>query len=154
MKQMQRYSISLMLSLVMLFALMPPAQAANNNYKLTGNGADDIVSVATAQKGLGSFENGTSFGFPAGQSWCAYFTCWAGRTAGCNFPKSNLPYPNYIAKWFVDNNAGTFYYFRDENYSSLLRIGVKNKHLCVKSSRSSFSPKKGDLICYLWTKDN
>lgn len=153
MKNMYKCATSLLLSVVLAFALATPAMAApNSNYTLTGNGANDIVSVALAQKGIGGDSGGSAFGFPAKYSWCAYFACWAGRTAGANFPKSNLGTPRDVARWFVNINAGTFYYFRDANYQNLLSSGtVKNTNLCVKSDRNSFSPQKGDLICFLWS---
>lgn len=140
---------SFLLMLTLLISMIIPAVAApRTNYKLTGNQAKDVVAVATAQKGL----TRKDFGYT--EDWCAYFVCWAGRTAGANFPKTNLPNPREIARWFVNNNAGTFYYFRDANYQNLVDTGtVKNKNLCVKSSRNSFSPQEGDLIIYRWSDE-
>lgn len=115
--------------------------------------ADKVVSVALAQKG----KTGPQFGWY--QDWCAYFVCWAGRTAGADFPKSNLPWPPSIVSWFVHNNKGTFYCFRDENYSDLAKplehpeykLGKEDLNKIVRKSQSSITPKKGDLICFRWT---
>ena len=128
--------------------LLTPANAERSkNYTLTGDQAADILAVATAQLGL----TGTQMNYST--DWCAYFASWCGRTAGADFPppgSSNTP--RTITNWFVNNAKGTFYYFRDANYTSLVKKNpkLKNLDLCVKSSRSSFEPLPGDLIIYRW----
>ena len=106
MKKTSNYVISCLVAVAILFSITTTAFAANynTNYSLNGDGAHDIVEVAKAQKGIGGKSGGSAFGFPAKQSWCAYFVCWAGRTAGADFPKSDLGTPDAVAKWFIDNN--------------------------------------------------
>lgn len=146
---MKKRIISFILSFCLLITLLPTNAfaALSTNYKLTGNGATDTTSVALAQK------NKVRKDFGYNTDWCAYFVCWAGRTAKADFPKYNLSTPLAVAQWFVNNNKGTFYCFRDANYNSLIKAGVTNKSNIVRTSRSKFTPKKGDLICYLWSYD-
>lgn len=153
MKKTSNYVISCLVAVAILFSITTTAFAANynTNYSLNGDGAHDIVEVAKAQKGIGGKSGGSAFGFPAKQSWCAYFVCWAGRTAGADFPKSDLGTPDAVAKWFIDNNKGTFYCLRDGNYKNLISKGVKNKDNIIRTTREQFTPQKGDLICYLWS---
>jgi len=137
-----------LLSLILVLALLPTdaLAAPSTDYTLTGSGADDVVAVALAQKG----KSRSDFGFTS--DWCAYFACWAGRKAGADFP-ANKGGPRSMAQWFINNNKGVFYCFREENYDSLINAGVTKRNNIVRTSRSSFSPKKGDLICYLWASD-
>lgn len=137
--------LSFALAFITICSLALPASAGiNSNYVLTGNKVDDIITVSRAQI------NKTKSDFGWTVDWCAYFVCWAGRTVGANFPSSNLGTPKDIARWFANNNAGTFYYFRDENYKSLQDKDINDK-LCVKANRDSFTPQKGDLVVYLWS---
>lgn len=149
MKKTKKRILSLVLALIMVCSLLPVGAlaAVSTNYTLTGNQANDIVAVATAQKG----KTKSDFGWT--EDWCAYFTCWAGRTAKADFPKSNIGNACDLAIWFLDNNKGSFYYFRDGNYTSLKNNGLKNTSAPIKASRSSFKPQKGDLICFLWEED-
>ena len=137
-------SMLLALAIAVSILVFPAFAAPGTNYTLTGNGADDIVAVALAQKG----KTGADFNWNV--DWCAYFTCWSGRTANLDFPKNNLGTPRHIALWFLNNNKGDFYCFRDKNYESLKSNGLKDLNKPVRTDRTSFHPKKGDLICFLW----
>lgn len=127
--------------------LMQPVHAGiNTDYTLTGNQADDVITVAAAQIG----KTKSDFGWTV--DWCAYFVSWAGKKAGANYPSSLMGTGRTLTDWFVNNKAGTFYYFRQENYDHLLKQNknLKNLNLCVKSDRSSFTPVKGDIVLYRW----
>ena len=146
---MKKRILSLMAALILTGTLLLPAAYAERNYDftLTGDQAADVLAVAAAQLGL----TGTQMNYSA--DWCAYFASWCGRTAGADFPPSGSSNtPRAITNWFVNNAKGTFYYFRDANYTSLVEKNpkLKNLDLCVKSSRSSFKPQPGDLIIYRW----
>lgn len=146
MKNAKNRFIAAIATMAILFSLVVPVSAAaNTNYTLTGNQAEDIVRVAMAQKG----QTKSQLGYK--NDWCAYFVCWAGRTAGADFPQSDLGYPVDIARWFVNNGKGTFYCFRDGNYNDIIKRGVTQPNNIVRTTRESFAPKKGDLICYLWS---
>ena len=138
-----------LISVILVLLILTPTAFAgvSTNYTLTGDGATDIVRVAKAQVG----KTKSDFGWSA--DWCAYFVCWAGRTAKANFPSSNLGTPLAVTQWFVNNNQGTFYCFRDGNYNSLISAGVKNTNNIRRTSRSSVTPQKGDLVIYLWSAD-
>jgi len=140
---------SILLSLFLVLTLLPvnALAAPSTDYTLTGNVANDVVAVAMAQKG----KTRSDFGFSG--DWCAYFACWAGRKAGADFPAKKGG-PRSMAQWFINNDKGVFYCFRDENYDSLISAGVTRKDNIVQTSSDSFSPQKGDLICYLWAKDS
>lgn len=126
--------------------------SSNGSADTSSTLADKVVSVALAQRG----KTGQQFRWY--EDWCAYFVCWAGRTAGADFPKSNLPWPPSIVSWFVHNNKGTFYCFRDENYLDLgkplehpeYKLGKEDLKKIVRKPQSSVTPKKGDLICFRW----
>lgn len=150
MKRFFRNLIFSLLSLMIILNGSISAVAVNTDYTLTGNQADDIITVAKAQIG----SNGKEMKMPDPENWCVYFVRWAGYTVGANFPSSHIGRSQNLIAWFLNNNAGTFYYFRDANYKNLISDQkIKNKNLCVKSSRSSFSPQKGDIVFYLWSSD-
>ncbi len=135
------------LILIAAMLIVPVHADRNYSFTLTGDQAKDIITVAEAQLGL----TGTEMNYSS--NWCSYFVGWCGRTAGADFPPSGSSNtPRAITNWFVNNAKGTFYYFRDANYTSLIEKNPKLKHLdlCVKSSRDSFEPKPGDLVIYLW----
>jgi len=103
--------------------------------------ADDLVSVANAQEG----KKAANYGFTS--NWCAWFVEWCGNQAGLYskgmFP-ANKSYGRVteLCNWFLDNNKGTAYYaLPGELHTS------KNSQ---KISKSSFTPRKGDLICFTW----
>lgn len=117
----------------------------------TGHGNASVV-IALAEKQLG--KDKSDFGWTV--DWCGYFVGWVGRNAGAKFPEENWQCQNgrALAAWFVNNKAGTFYYFRDANYTSLINwetISDAGKKLCVRASRSSFIPEEGDIIIYRWS---
>ncbi len=134
--------------LLLCAAVLPVLAAPSTDYTLTGNQADDVITVAKAQVG----KTRSDFGWNT--LWCGYFAGWAGRTAGADYPPAGTYSANgrMITYWFVHNNKGMFYYFRDANYDSLIshHPGIKNKDHCIKSSLSSFIPQKGDIIMFLW----
>ena len=134
--------------LLLCAAVLPVLAAPSTDYTLTGNQADDVITVAKAQVG----KTRSDFGWNT--LWCGYFAGWAGRTAGADYPPAGTYSANgrMITYWFVHHNKGMFYYFRDANYDSLIshHPGIKNKDHCIKSSLSSFIPQKGDIIMFLW----
>lgn len=86
--------------------------------------------------------------------WCSRFVARVGQEAGANFPRPSLAgTPVDVARWFVNNNAGVFYCFSDNNYRDIIRRGVTKPNNIVRTSRNSFVPKQGDLICFLFTYD-
>lgn len=142
-------SLILVVSILAANLVVPVHAGVSTNYTLTGNQANDVIAVAKAQLG----KTKSDFGWTV--DWCAYFVCWAGQTAKAKFPSpTSAGNGRALTAWFVNNSAGTFYYFRDANYTNLINNEkISNKGLCVKSSRSSFVPKKGDIVLYLWSED-
>lgn len=143
----QKKMISLLLTLALLLCCLPTAALAgpNTNYELTGRGQDDVVAVARAQLGRTGRDLGYTY------EWCACFVTWAGRTAGQDYPASDLYTPLAVAQWFINIGAGTFYCFRDATYQTL-QSGVASPN-AVLTTRSSVVPMKGDLVCFLWSYD-
>lgn len=143
----QKKLISLLLTLALLLCCLPTTALAgpNTNYKLTGQGQDDVVTVARAQLG----KTGRDLGYT--YEWCAAFVTWAGRTAGQNYPASDLYTPMAVAQWFINRGAGTFYGFRNATFQTLQ--SVANNKSAVLTTRSSVVPMKGDLVCFLWPQD-
>lgn len=145
MKKYGKKFAAMLLTLVVAYSLVTPAMAAiNTSYqsKLNGDLPHDIIEIAKAQEGKTSSEFGLGW---YARGWCTYFVDWAGQTAGANFPVGDA----FVAKWFVENNAGTFYCFRDANYNGLKSKGTKNLDTnVVRTSCKEFSPKKGDIVCF------
>ena len=138
-----RRAVSLVLAAVLLFGLSWSAFALpNEDYVLTGNEAEDIVTVASAQRG----KRIEDFGWTV--DWCAYFVCWAGARVGADFP--NIGTVRGMALWFLNEKKGDFYCLREENYESLIDLGLQDKDAPIRTTHDAFSPKKGDLICYRW----
>ena len=91
-------SLSWLLSVVMIFGIVSAvpviadatqtSSSFNQSYSLTGNSANDIVTVANAQMG----KSGSSLGYS--EQWCADFVCDCARYAGIS--DSVIPY-NYSA---------------------------------------------------------
>lgn len=115
--------------------------------------ADDVI--AYAEKYLGKKSGNNEF-FNWIVDWCGYFVGWVGRNAGANFPTKDSQCANgrALTAWFVNNDAGTFYYFRSKNYDSLISqetISENGKRLCQLSTREEFIPQRGDIIVFLWS---
>lgn len=138
-----RRAISIILAAVLLFGLSWGALALpNEDYSLTGNEAEDIVTVASAQKG----KRIDDFGWTV--DWCAYFVCWAGARVGADFP--NIGTVRGMALWFLNEQKGDFYCLREENYESLIALGLQDKDAPIRTTHDAFTPRKGDLVCYRW----
>lgn len=137
---------SLLLALALLLACFPLSAQASSGYALTGQGEDDIVSVALSQLGQTGRELGYAY------EWCACFVTWAGRTAGQDFPAEDLYTPLDVARYFSVEDRGSFYCFRKRTYDSLVQ-GAPGLGAAVLTTRANVAPKKGDLVCFLWPKD-
>lgn len=143
----QKKLLAWLLALALVFPCLPaPALAGPSTaYELTGRGEDDVVSVARAQVG----KTGRDLGYT--YEWCASFVTWAGRTAGQDYPAGDLYTPMDVAQWFI-NNGGAFYCFRNETYKTL-NLSAAGRDAAVLTQRSAVAPRKGDLVCYLWSYD-
>lgn len=107
-------------SMGMITAEATQSKTANfsKDYTLTGNGADDIVSVALAQKGKTQSQMGYT------EAWCADFVSDCAKLAGLG---------NIIP---ADGYCGTL-------YSNIKKAGGKEVGVDI-----SGSPQKGDIIFY------
>lgn len=139
--------LPLLLTLALLFACLPGPALAGSIPALTGQGADDIVSVARTRLGRTGRELGYTY------EWCACFVTWAGRTAGQDFPASDLYTPLDVARYFVEGDRGTVCCFRKGTYNSLVQGGLSSRKTAVLTTRADVVPQKGDLVCFLWPKD-
>lgn len=144
----QKKLLAWLLALALVLPCLPASALAGPStaYVLTGRGEDDVVSVARAQVG----KTGRDLGYT--YEWCASFVTWAGRTAGQGYPANDLYTPLDVAQWFI-NNGGAFYCFRTETYKTLNLSGAAGPDAAVLTKRSSVAPRKGDLVCYLWSHD-
>lgn len=164
---MKKRLLSTLLALNMLAVLLLTLQisanaASNSNYSLTGNYVDDVIQVATAQKGktwndLGSEMIAASNGKSYKGNWCGNFIWWCGYKAGL---VSNGFYPsdNYFASavnpalWFLKSGNGKAYVYTDyynqllgrteEGWRNYADVGL------IESVDKSFAPQKGDIIIY------
>lgn len=152
--------ISLFVSLVIMSAMTVPVFAASNNYRLTGNEADDIISVAVAQNGLTAGD----FGFSG--NWCGKFLSWCGKQANSSHISQNITGGLTAVKLEVEDGLGEFYCFSDSttnttgqtmfrylngnNTFTISKSGLTRIH---EVSRNNFSPRKGDIIIFLWSDD-
>lgn len=88
-------------------------------------------------------------------AWCALAVSDALRTA--DFPICRSYNPCDLVIDICDNHSmGTFYCFRDKNLQSLKNNGMSSSGLKrVKSvSRSDITPRRGDIVLYLWKGDS
>lgn len=49
-----------------------------------------------------------------------------------------------------------FYCFREENYDSLVKYGLKKngQSRVIMTDREDFTPQRGDFVCFLWNEEN
>lgn len=164
---MRKRLLSALLTLSMLLALLMSLQisvsaASNGNYTLTGNYIDDVIQVATAQKGktwndLGSEMTAASNGVSYKGNWCGNFVWWCGYKAGLvssGFYPSDSYFATAInpALWFAKSGNGKIYIYEnfydqflgrtEEGWRSYADSGI------VESVDKSFEPQKGDIIIY------
>lgn len=132
-------------------AAVPAFLKVSSSGSTSATQADKVVSVALSVKG----KNGAYFGWY--EDWCAYYVCWAGQKAGADFPQ-RLENPARIVKWFVSNNKGTAFVFRDKNYADLAnpredqwyKMGTNDLKKIVRKTQNEIQPQKGDIICFRW----
>ncbi len=107
---------------------------------LAGSQQDAIVSCAQKYIGKSGRDLGVNF------AWCVYFVVRSAKDAG--LVKSGL-FPGNIysctplANWFTSKNKGKCYYFK----RSATMNNSKNN---IKSNRNTFTPKKGDIVEFIW----
>lgn len=138
-------------SMTLYFSLYNESSSGgeSGDYTVT---ADDIIKNAEAVLG----RQASYFGWS--EDWCAYFVGKIGRDTGANFPQkdSDSATGRHLAAWFVNNEAGKFYYLRQKNYESLVNSSgahatEQGKKLCYDYTDKEFTPQKGDIIIFLWS---
>lgn len=154
--------ISLFMSLLILCSMTVPAFAASNDHRLTGNEADDIISVAVAQDGLTS----ESFGFHG--NWCGQFLSWCAEQSGSSHVAHDITGGFTSIEYEVNRALGTFYCFSDSRtnttgetiYNYLKRywtpehsITAQGMNRVQEVERGSFYPRKGDIVVFLRSDD-
>lgn len=112
-----------------------------------------IVELAKQQSG----KTAADFGFT--NDWCAQFVGWCARQLDITSLLGTAKnYPSDFAEYVLNHRTGKVFYFPN-TYSStpgnirvyLENCGTKNLDTnLVESSRDSFLPQAGDLICFLW----
>lgn len=109
----------------------------------------DIDSVlAAAKKDLG--KNGIQMGYR--EDWCAHYTSRLLRGAGIRIGDTLCP--DDIVVDMVNANLSTYYSFRSKNITSIQnRLNSTGKKNIISTTRDSFKPKKGDIVVFLWKKD-
>lgn len=109
----------------------------------------DIDSVlAQAKKDLG--KNGIQMGYS--EDWCAHYVSRLLKGAGIRI--SDKACPDDIVVDMVNANLGTYYSFRSQNVTSIQsRLTSNGKKNIISTTRDSFKPQKGDIIIFLWKKD-
>lgn len=68
-------------------------------------------------------------------------------------PKYN---PCDLAIQLLNKNYAHFYCIREENFDSLVQYGLRKKgqNRVVMTTSEEFTPKRGDLVCFLWNEEN
>lgn len=68
-------------------------------------------------------------------------------------PKYN---PCDLAIQLLNRNYAHFYCIREENFDSLVQYGLnrKGQDRVVMTTSEEFTPKRGDLVCFLWNEEN
>ena len=152
--------ISLFMSLLILYSMTVPAFAASNDYRLTGNEADDIISVAVAQNGL----TADDFGFSG--NWCGKFLSWCAERAGSTHVSTKITGGLSSITQEIENGLGEFYCFSDSktnitgqsiydylHSNNIFTISNTGLSRVNEVSRDNFVPRKGDIIVILWSND-
>lgn len=64
--------------------------------------------------------------------------------------------PCDLAIQLLNKNYAHFYCIREENYDSLVQYGLnkRGQNRVVMTSSEDFTPKRGDLVCFLWNEEN
>lgn len=125
--------------------------AAANSFTKTGDMAQDMVNAALAQKGK---KNSDFSGMPDA-NWCAYFICWVANQAGAAsaglLPKSysDCGTTGKPAYWVAKKKTGHVYVFTDKGEAKMQTNAPGGNW--SKVSRSSVTPKKGDLVLFRWS---
>lgn len=160
---MKKNIISSLLACCLILGLLPTLTisanaASNSNYTLTGNYADDVISVAVAQEKKTGYDlRGELVTASNGSDWCGNFVWWCGYKAGLVssglFP-SDQCFPTAInpALWFASSGQGEIFIYEnfyaqflgrtEEGWSNYANKGI------VQSVSKSFEPQKGDIIIY------
>lgn len=68
-------------------------------------------------------------------------------------PKYN---PCDLAIQLLNKNYAHFYCIREENFDSLVQYGLskKGQDRVIMTTSEEFTPKRGDLVCFLWNEEN
>jgi len=64
--------------------------------------------------------------------------------------------PCDLAIQLLNKNYAHFYCIREENFDSLVQYGLsrKGQNRVVMTTSEDFTPKRGDLVCFLWNEEN
>lgn len=64
--------------------------------------------------------------------------------------------PCDLAIQLLNKNYAHFYCIREENFDSLVQYGLnkKGQNRVVMTTTEDFTPKRGDLVCFLWNEEN
>lgn len=103
--------------------------------------------IADARKDLGKTKS--QLGYTT--DWCAYWVSDIIRANGVSVTRAGTP--RELVKNVLNANKGTYYSFRSANVNSLKQNGLKNTSHVVQTSRASVTPKKGDILIFLWSWD-
>ena len=64
--------------------------------------------------------------------------------------------PCDLAIRLLNRNYAHFYCIREENFDSLVQYGLskKGQDRVIMTTSEEFTPKRGDLVCFLWNEEN
>jgi len=169
-KMCRNFSVLITLMVALYMIVMPVWASPSNNYKLSGDEADDVVAVAIAQKGRirGDFKFS---GVPSG-AWCGKFLSWCAEQAESSHVSKNITGAFTAIEYEVNSGRGEFYCFSDSkthetnrywsrSFYEYLKIYNEKGHNISKTGlshvhevrRGDFIPRKGDIIIILWSSD-
>lgn len=130
------------------------------NINLTGDYADDIITVAMSQLGYTETSDGSAYGLFYGNkgAWCAHFVCWcAGRAkvpsniiSLCATANPGVLVPNGTIGLIVDQSTYdtniTAWEKQISDSTKQLSFPWLSDSRVVRVDRADYIPQKGDLI--------
>ena len=110
-----------------------------------GNKMEKVIQEINQNIG----KSGAAIGYH--QDYCSFILSDTMKRNG--IPVASSPTPCDLVVSALNSQLGTYYSFRENNVKSLKENGLRSTKAVATSSRSNFTPKRGDILCFLWKDD-